>query len=175
MVPTLIIVIVYGNINHTNLPFELPNDKQQMTCPSGQNTQAVFMSNTDAHRLLLKALLGLSDHVTLVLSGSVSSAQTGLCSLQLGTLLMNSLTRKHHTQRCAVCDVCEDMCIIATADSEPLFLRSRPRRSKMLKTSSELEERRNITESPLCHYFIPSIQTAFGVTRACSWQNALRF
>ncbi len=74
-VPTLSTVIVFGNINHTNLPFELPNDKQQMTRPCGQNTtlKQGFMSNTDAYRLLLQALQGLSDHVMLLLLGSVSS------------------------------------------------------------------------------------------------------
>lgn len=99
--PTLCTVIVFANINHTNRQhFEIPNDKQQMTCPSGQSTRAEFLSNTDAYRLLLKALLGLSDHVMLLLSGRVSSVQTELCSLQLGTLLMNLLTRGHHTVHC---------------------------------------------------------------------------
>lgn len=41
-VPTLCVVIMFGNTNHTNLPLELPNDKQQMTCPGGPNTGAEF-------------------------------------------------------------------------------------------------------------------------------------
>lgn len=68
-VPTLWAVITFGNVNHT----DLPNDTQQMTCPCGQNTALgqSFMSNADPYRLLLLALLGLSDHVMLLLSGSL--------------------------------------------------------------------------------------------------------
>lgn len=92
-VPTLCALAVFANINHTKRHhFELLEDKQHRTCPSGQSSGAEFLSNAEAHRLLLRALLGLSDHVMLLLSGSVSSLQTGLCSLPTGALLMNSLT-----------------------------------------------------------------------------------
>lgn len=164
-VPTQIAVIVFGNINLTNLPFELPNDKQQMTCPCGQNTTLeCFVSNTDAYHLL-QALLGLSDHVMLLLS----SVQTGLFSLQLAWDTFDDMKTSHSTSlRVKIC-----------APSQPLtancsFLRSRPRRSSMLETSSRLEEKRN-TESPLCHYFIPPIQTAFCVIHARTLRNTLSF
>lgn len=54
-------------------------------------------------------------------------------------------------------------------------VRSRPKRSSVLETSSSLLEMRNITESPLCHYFIPPIQTAVGVIHARTWRNTLSF
>lgn len=55
------------------------------------------------------------------------------------------------------------------------FLRSRPRRSSMSEASSRLQESRDIIEFPLCHYFIPPIQTAFCVIHARTWGNTLSF
>lgn len=95
--------------------------------------------------------------------GAFSSLQTGLCSLRLDELVHIVL--------------CEDMCTITTADSGLLlfFFRSRPRRSSMLETSSRLEESQHITESPLCLYFIPQIQTGICVIHARTWRNTLSF
>lgn len=120
-VPTLGTVILFGNINHTDVPFELPNDEQQMTCPCGQNTalEQSFMSNADAYRLLLWALLGLSDRVMLLLSGNVFKC-TNWVTFTAACLGHFWWTHWHEGITKPIV-VCEDMCTDAAADSELLF------------------------------------------------------
>lgn len=85
---------LFGNINHTNLPFELHDDDKQKTSPRGKNLRKPSTgAEFDASRLL-----GLTDHVMLFLSGTDLSLQTGLCSLQLGHFWWHEdITQVHHS------------------------------------------------------------------------------
>lgn len=90
------------------------------------------MSITEAHRLLRKAPPGLSDHVMLALQGALGVYKLRNVLPSLGTIF-DELADTEHVTQCIF--VCEDMHIIAAADSELLLLRSRPRSNSMLEIS----------------------------------------
>lgn len=173
-VPTLKAVITFGNITRTKLPFGLPDNKQQMTCPCGQNT-ALEQSFHVKRWCLPPASAGSAGTVwpcrATPRGECFSTLQTGLCSLPLAWNTFD--------ERAYIC-LCEEMCTIITADCGQFFLvclffRSRLRRNNMLETSSRLEEGWNNTESPLCLHFILQIQAGICVIHVCSWQNTLSF
>ncbi len=121
-VPTLSAAILFGNINHTNLPFELPNDMQQMTCDPVNKTQ--HLCRVSCQTLMRTACLsGLCrDRLTASWSSSqgvFSSVQTGLCSLQLARDTFDELVDTKTTTKHGV--IWEVLCTITTADSELLF------------------------------------------------------
>lgn len=136
-VPTLYTVTVFANINHTNRHhFEQPNDKQQMTCPSGQSTQAEFLSNTDAYRLFLKALLGLA--------WPCHAAPLRECFKCTNWVMFTAAWDTFDELTDMGTSQSTSLCVKICAPSQPLtvnwsFLRSRLRRSSMLETSSNLK------------------------------------
>ena len=120
--------------------------------PMDQNLKQSFMPNTDAYRLLRQALLGLSGHVMGSVGECFKCTNWVMFTAAWDTFDELADLRTSHTTSSFV-KICASS---QPADRELLFwLRSRPRRSSMLETSSSLEERQNIIESQLCHCFYP--------------------
>lgn len=162
--PTLCPVTVFADINHTNRQhLEIPNDKQQMTCPF-QTKHSSWVSVK--HWCLPSAPEGSAGtvwpcHAAPLREWSVQTQDT-----------VDELVdmRTSHSTLCV--KICASYQALAVNWS---FLRSRRRRSSMLETSSSLEEISKHLWVPIMPQFYPPIQTALRVIHACTWQNTLSF
>lgn len=163
----------FGTINHTALLlFELLSNKQQVTCPCGQNNWVSCQALTFSCCLRRPCW----DCMTM----SRCSSQGVLRVHKLANVPCGlghfwwTLWHEDISQYVVFLRMCAPSQRL-TENCSFFCVRSRPKRSSVLETSSSLQEMRNITESPLCHYFIPPIQTAVGVIHARTWRNTLSF
>lgn len=152
-VPTLRAIIMFGNINHTNLPFELPNDKT-FRMRTKQNTQAEFHVK---HWCLPPAPTGSAGCLMSFCSSQGVFKCTNWVMFPAAWDTFDEL---------ADMKTSTSLCVKICAPLQPLtgncsFLRSRPRRSSILETSSRVDESRKITACPLLPLFYPSDSDCF--------------